>query len=164
MFSFKGLVWMHAGWMAFTYLIVLAGMGLGIWIAKNTDQLSTPHAIIGLVVVAALILQPITGLLHHRLYKQKGGPTAVSPVHVWWGRAIVTLGIINGGLGLQLAANTKNGEIAYGVVAGVMWVSWMAVVIFVTAKKSRSGGGSVSSGSHEKMNQQRSRQTEEGVR
>jgi len=37
-------------------------------------------------------------------------------------------GIINGGLGLQLAANTKKGEIAYGVVAGVMAVVYMVLV------------------------------------
>ena len=28
--SFRGLVWLHAGWMLFTYVIVLAGMSLGI--------------------------------------------------------------------------------------------------------------------------------------
>jgi hypothetical protein len=37
-------------------------------------------------------------------------------------------GIINGGLGLQLAANTKKGEIAYGVVAGVMAVGYALLV------------------------------------
>lgn len=30
------------------------------------------------------------------------------------------LAVINGGLGLKLAANTTGGEIAYGVVAGVV--------------------------------------------
>jgi hypothetical protein len=44
-------------------------------------------------------------------------------------------GIINGGLGLQLAANTKKGEIAYGVVAGVM-----AVVYAVLVGVKRKGG------------------------
>jgi hypothetical protein len=37
-------------------------------------------------------------------------------------------GIINGGLGLQLAANTKKGKIAYGVVAGVVAVVYMVLV------------------------------------
>ena len=49
--------------------------------------------------------------------------------HVWWGRIIVTLGIINGGLGLQLSGNTTNGEIAYGVIAGVIWLVWFAVAL-----------------------------------
>jgi len=152
--SFRSLVWLHAGWMAFTYLIVLVGMGLGIYIAKNKELVSTPHATIGLVVVAALILQPITGFIHHKAYKQTGGPTKVSPVHVWWGRVIVTLGIVNGGLGLKLVGNTRNGEIAYGVVAGVMWITWMAVVIFKTTRTSKRG--SESDGSREEMHQHRS--------
>jgi len=39
-------------------------------------------------------------------------------------------GIINGGLGLQLAADTKKGEIAYGVVAGVVAVVYAVLVGF----------------------------------
>jgi len=128
--SFKNVVFVHAGWMIFTYVIVLAAMGLGVWIAVTTHQLGTYHAIIGLVVVGSLLLQPVTGLTHHLLYKQKGRPNVATYPHVWWGRAIITLGIINGGFGLQLADNTRGGEIAYGVVAGVMWCLWMAVIIF----------------------------------
>jgi len=30
---------------------------------------------------------------------------------------------MNVGLGLRLADNTKNGEIGYGVIAGLMWLS-----------------------------------------
>lgn len=53
-----------------------------------------------------------------------------SVAHVWWGRIIVTLGIINAGLGLQLSDNTTKGEIAYGVVvAGVVWLVWVAVAV-----------------------------------
>lgn len=38
------------------------------------------------------------------------------------------LGVINGGLGLQLAANTRKGEIAYGVIAGVVLVIYVGVI------------------------------------
>jgi hypothetical protein len=47
------------------------------------------------------------------------------------------LAIINGGFGLKLAANSKNGEIAYGVVAGVMGVGY----ILVTLLKRKTGVG-----------------------
>ncbi|KAH7393602.1 hypothetical protein BKA64DRAFT_92005 [Cadophora sp. MPI-SDFR-AT-0126] len=127
--SFKSLVYMHAGWMMFTYLIVLASMGMGVWIAVVSKQLDEAHSIIGLVVVGCLLIQPVTGLTHHLLYKRVGRPNAATYPHIWWGRAVITLGIINGGLGLQLSANTKTGEIAYGVVAGVMWLIWMAVIV-----------------------------------
>jgi len=44
------------------------------------------------------------------------------------------LSVINGGLGLQLAANTKNGEIAYGVVAGVVALAYAVLVVFKRKK------------------------------
>lgn len=50
------------------------------------------------------------------------------------------LAIINGGLGLKLAANTHGGEIAYGVVAGVVAVVYAATVLL--KKKSSQGVGS----------------------
>lgn len=40
------------------------------------------------------------------------------------------LAVINGGLGLQISANTKGGEIAYGVIAGVVAVAYAAITIF----------------------------------
>ena len=50
--------------------------------------------------------------------------------HVWWGRIILTLGIINGGLGLMLSGNTVKGKIAYGVIAGVVWLVWVATAVW----------------------------------
>jgi len=35
---FRGLVWFHAGWQLFAYLIALAAFGLGVWLAVVTDQ------------------------------------------------------------------------------------------------------------------------------
>jgi len=52
----------------------------------------------------------------------------------------VTLGIINGGLGLMLSENTVKGEIAYGVVAGVMWLTWLAVVVWSNSRSGNSAG------------------------
>jgi hypothetical protein len=61
--SFPGLLWVHAGWMIFAYMMALAMMGLGIWIAITTEQLNAYHSIIGLVVVAGLLFQPFTGMI-----------------------------------------------------------------------------------------------------
>lgn len=44
--------------------------------------------------------------------------------------------VVNGGLGLELAKNTKNGEFAYGVVAGVMGLVYIIFAVF-----KRKGGG-----------------------
>jgi len=135
--SFKGVVWLHAGWMVTTYIIVLGAMGMGVWIAVVTQQLDTYHSIIGLIVVGALLLQPVSGITHHLLYKKTGGANVATYPHIWWGRAIVTLGIINGGFGLQLSDNTTKGEVAYAIVASVMWTLWMVVIVFSFAKARR---------------------------
>jgi hypothetical protein len=126
------VVWFHAGWMVFIYAVVTTTIGMGIFMAKESDNMSSNHAIIGLVVFATLFIQPVTGLLHHAIYKRRDRPDAAEHLHVWFGRAIILLGMINGGLGLKLSGNTKNGEIAYGVVAGVIAMAWMAVIL-VTA-------------------------------
>jgi hypothetical protein len=38
-------------------------------------------------------------------------------------------GIINAGLGFKLAANSRNGEIAFGVVAGLVTILYTVVVL-----------------------------------
>ena len=91
---------------------------------------SNGHPIIGIIVVGTLVFQPISGLIHHYMYKKYQRRTAWAITHVWWGRLIVTVGIINGGLGLMLSGNTVKGEIAYGVIAGVVWLIWMAVAVW----------------------------------
>ena len=68
--------------------------------------------------------------------------------------------MINGGLGLQLSGNTIKGEIAYGVIAGVIGVFYIGVVLFVYLKRGsgKDGGetgekiASGSENSREEMN------------
>ncbi|ESZ99321.1 hypothetical protein SBOR_0283 [Sclerotinia borealis F-4128] len=139
-FSFRNLLWLHAGWMITAYMIVLASVGMGVWMAYSYQALGTAHSITGLVVAGCLLLQPISGLTHHLLYKRHGSRNFATYPHVWWGRAILSLGIINGGLGLRLADNSKKGEIAYGVIAGFMWTLWMAAILLAAAKSRGSRG------------------------
>jgi hypothetical protein len=90
---------------------------------------NNPHTIIGTTVVILMLFQPVFGIIHHRrfLATQKRGK--LTYLHVWYGRALILLGMINGGLGLKLAANTNAGKIAYGVVAGLMGSTYLAVMI-----------------------------------
>lgn len=91
-------------------------------------QLTEAHPIIGLVLLALLLAQPVGGFLHHSNYKRTGGRTAISHGHIWGGRALIVLGIINGGLGLRLADNTTTGRVVYAIVAAVMSVAWAAAI------------------------------------
>lgn len=91
------------------------------------SQAST-HTIFGTVIFAFFLIQPSFGLIHHNYYSKYQSRTTISHVHIWFGRIIMILAIINGGLGLQLAANTVGGEIAYGVIAGVVGLLYAGVV------------------------------------
>lgn len=72
------------------------------------------------------------------VYVRKGKPSVWTLAHVALGRALITLGIINGGLGLRLSNDTHNGKIAYGVVAGVIWIAWMAIAVIKQRGKRKS--------------------------
>lgn len=86
-----------------------------------------------------MILQPFFGVIHHRRFLRTGKRTRWTSLHVWYGRLLIVLGIINGGLGLQLAANTRAGEIAYGVIGGVVGLAYILSVIWRDVKTKGSG-------------------------
>lgn len=83
----------------------------------------------GTVLVAIYLFQPVLGVAHHlpdRLHKPR---TNITNVHTWLGRAVILCGIINAGLGFKLAANSRGGEIAFGVVAGIVGILYTIVVL-----------------------------------
>ena len=45
--------------------------------------------------------------------------------------------MINGGLGLLLADNSREGAIAYGVIAAVMWLVWVAAMVVGEARRKK---------------------------
>jgi len=135
----------HAGLQIFSLIALLCGFGLGIKLAKLTDYLyksqGMTHTIFGTVIVALFILQPFIGLLHHYNYKKTNSRSQISYVHIWLGRIVIILAMVNGGLGLKLANNSKNGEIAYGVVAGAVGVLYTAFVLLKRKTKAPFGSG-----------------------
>jgi hypothetical protein len=128
--TFPGIVWIHAAFQVFAYIVYIAAFGLGVYLATEMGLLNSYHPIIGIVVLVALFFQPILGYLHHALFKKHNHRTLWSYGHIWLGRIAITLGIINGGLGLKLAdsmhMSSRGGMIAYGVIAGFMWLAWVA--------------------------------------
>ena len=83
------------------------------------------------------MFQPVLGALHHAVYVREGRRSIWSYAHVWWGRVVLTLAIIQGGLGLRFANNTTGGKIAYGVVAGLIWITWLSVAVRHDMKKAK---------------------------
>lgn len=47
--------------------------------------------------------------------------------------------MINGGLGLRVSRAPRKFRIAYGVVAGVIGVAWLAVTIFTEVRRAKGG-------------------------
>jgi hypothetical protein len=105
----------------------------------TTFQINKYHPIIGIVVFACLFFQPILGLLHHSFFKKHQRRTLWSHAHLWLGRSVITLGIINGGLGFMLADDPKNKSamIAYSVIAGVVWLLWVSASIIGERRRMR---------------------------
>lgn len=124
----------HRGVQLLSLVAMVAGLGLGIKLAQMRNYLfkgtGTAHTIFGVIIVALFLIQPVFGILHHNNYLKHQSRTAVSYAHIWYGRLIMVLAVINGGLGLRLAANSKNGKIAYEVVAGVMGLAYISATVF----------------------------------
>jgi hypothetical protein len=66
-----------------------------------------------------MLLQPFFGIIQHRRYLATERQGTWTLIHRWYGRVLIIMGIINGGLGLQLAANTPAGKIVYSVLGGI---------------------------------------------
>lgn len=97
--------------------------------ADDTKLENNAHTILGTVVVALLLLQPVFGYLHHRRFMTTQKRGKMTLFHVWYGRILILLGMLNGGFGLKLAANSTGGNIAYAVVAGVIGATYLGVMI-----------------------------------
>lgn len=88
----------------------------------------------GTIVVVLIALQPILGWAHHRYFMSHGKRGIISHVHIWLGRVLLALGIITGGLGLQLAGSPRGYVITYSIVAGIAAVLYIAG-IFVSGMR-----------------------------
>ena len=101
--------------------------------------------------------QPIFGAIHRRKFKKRSadvsaskstkspGRTIVGRIHLWVGRALIVLGMINGGLGIRLASSspfqtdetTRRAKIAYSVVVTAMVALYTTLVIAFEVRRKR---------------------------
>lgn len=93
---------------------------------------------LGTIVVALLGIQPILGWIHHSRYKRHQRRTFISHVHIWYGRILMVLGVINGGFGLRDQDAKMSYKIAYAVVAGVLGGLYIGAAIWGAVKRRRS--------------------------
>jgi len=97
------------------------------------------HQILGIAVVTALAVQALLGWWHHRTYKAMGRRTLVSWAHIWTGKTVVFVGLVDAVLGAALASETAL-AIGLGVVGLLIYVGMTAAAyIFTRPKRSQRG-------------------------
>ncbi len=145
-FSRKTLL-VHAPFQILSACLLIIGMALGITLGLRIDTYDGYHQIIGYIIVSCLLLfQPTLGLIQHLRHRKFGQQTVFGHVHRWLGRILIILGIINGGLGLHALGKVGSEDvptwsvIAYGVVAGVVGIFYIAFVLGIGVFRRRKGG------------------------
>ncbi|KAF9768066.1 hypothetical protein IL306_014674 [Fusarium sp. DS 682] len=122
-----GKWFIHAGWQVLSLLLMWAGFGLGYVYARDGGFWGKQaHTRMGTAVCALMTLQPILGYMHHLYFVSHRKRGIVSHVHIWFGRALIIIGIVNGGLGLKLANSSTGYIIAYSVTAGIVSILYLA--------------------------------------
>lgn len=89
----------------------------------------------GTVIVSLMLVEPFIGIIHHLRFLKTREPGLWTVWHIWYGRVLILLGIINGGLGLKLAGNTTGGKIAYGVVGGISGVGILLLAFWMKTER-----------------------------
>lgn len=97
------------------------------------------HPIIGIVLLALVAFQPLLGYLHHRRYRRTQQRGAASHLHLWNGRVLIVLGIVNGGLGLHVSGAPSSAKVGYAIVAAVLGGGWLVTVLVCWGVRSRRG-------------------------
>jgi len=129
---------MHVPIQAIAFVMMIGGMALGIRLGHDLDYLKNPvhaHVVIGLLVVCTIIVfQPIMGIIQHRHFKKTGGKSIFAYVHRWVGRGAIVLGMINSGLGFQLAKDNviirSHSYVRNYVLLGVLVSVWVSFVVY----------------------------------
>lgn len=82
-----------------------------------------------------MLLQPLTEIVNHRFFQRYPKIVVFAHIHIWLGRFLITLGMINGGLGFHFAETIPGPKwpswppILYGSVAGIVWIVYIGIVI-----------------------------------
>ncbi|KAH8821368.1 hypothetical protein F5884DRAFT_894148 [Xylogone sp. PMI_703] len=130
--SGRTLLWIHIICQTIGFMLLIAGFGLGVWVAILHDEVYNDplgHAILGTIITALFLLQPLIGIWHHTLFKSDKVNELIHQGHIWLGRLLIILGLVNGGLGIDLANNSPGGEKVWGSIAGIFGLLYIILVI-----------------------------------
>ncbi|KAL7793767.1 hypothetical protein V8C37DRAFT_377276 [Trichoderma ceciliae] len=134
----KKVTAMHVPIQLIAFSMMTGGMALGIKVAQYVGFLRDPvhaHVVIGFIVVCTIILfQPFLGIMQHRHFKKTGGKSKFAYLHRWIGRGSVLLGMINTGLGFQLAQNNiitpRRSYVRSYLLLAILVSVWFGFVVY----------------------------------
>ncbi len=61
----------------------------------QSQKFNSAHQVIGLIAFGLILFQFAIGLIHHLRYKRTQQATKMKPVHIWLGRIVIPLGVVN---------------------------------------------------------------------
>lgn len=99
-----------------------------------------------------MAIQPVLGAIHHLRFKRQRRRGVFSYLHVWYGRSLMLVSIINGGLGLRLAGAKGSFRTAYIVLAVVVAGPYFLSIPWIEWRKARNSKCSVTKPENEERN------------
>ncbi|KAM3417368.1 hypothetical protein BST61_g5618 [Cercospora zeina] len=131
----------HAGIMIWGLIMFTSAFGMGIWdVAQwKADINHFMHTIIGTSVFAFAWLQPFLGLAHHFIWAKTQKRTLISGLHVYFGRLLISVGMVNGAIGLALARVSGPEKWAYGVLVSLVWIAYTLATLDWEIKRDNQG-------------------------
>ncbi len=130
---------LHVGVQVLGLALAITGFAVGI-VLGNSEYGGAlwgyAHARFGVAIFVLLLVQPVLGVVHHRLFLKRQRKSPVGRLHRWYGRGLVVMAIINGALGLKLA---EEKAYPWWIVVGVMAAIYLGVVALAIWRKRRNG-------------------------
>lgn len=104
----------------------LLAIGSAAYMLSRAKHLG-PHKIIGLVITSLLILQVWFGYRHHVVFVRTRKQSLWTTLHLWVGRTVLGMGILNVGIGLYYAKSSAAALVAWLVVMVVELIGYLYV-------------------------------------
>ncbi|KAH7149430.1 hypothetical protein B0J13DRAFT_305633 [Dactylonectria estremocensis] len=117
-------------WHALNQTVAMVGAFLGTALGivnsfyyQRSRSFDSSHQMIGFAIISLLLVQFGLGAFHHTQYKKTQSPTKYGMIHIWVGRIIIFIGIMNCFIGFTFAVNRKYGMILAAIVIFMFFLS-----------------------------------------
>ncbi|KAL8306044.1 hypothetical protein RB597_003331 [Gaeumannomyces tritici] len=122
---------------------IIVGFGLGVHVSgryNRSKDFNSAHQVIGILVFIFLLAQFVIGFLHHRNHRKSQSQAEVPvptpkktlnlrPVHIWLGRSVMVMGIINAFLGFPFALSPGYNLVLAPIALAILFIS--TVLLFL---------------------------------